>query len=400
MDAIKQAVILAGGEGKRLRPFTLNNPKPMVPVLGKPFLEHLILLLKKNGIKEVLILTGYLGEKIRNYFGDGLKLGIKIKYSHTPFKNERGEENESGLRLKNAKNLIDDKFLLLYCDNYWPLQLEKLEKFYDDHQADVLITAYSNKDNSTKNNILVDKSGYVEKYDRSRQEAGLNGVDIGFFIINKKVLSLLPSGNCQFERDVLPQLVLSRNLAGYLSENKYYSIGDPERVKITEKFLMPKKVIFLDRDGVINKKASKADYVKNWSEFEFLPGAVEAIKNLTKKGYDIHLITNQPGVARGLMAKQDLDLIHQKMQEELEKNGGKIKAIYTCLHGWDDGCDCRKPKPGLFFQAANENHFDLSKAVFIGDDERDIQAGEVAGCRTILVDSKIGLLEAIKHISD
>lgn len=400
MGIIKQAVILAGGEGRRLRPFTLNNPKPMVPVLGKPFLEHLILLLKKNGIKEVVILTGYFGEKIKNYFGDGSNFRIKIKYSYMPFENEKGEENESGLRLKNAQDLLDEKFLLMYCDNYWPLQLEKLEKFYEGHKTDVLVTIYSNKDNSTKNNIFVGENGYVERYDKSRKEENLNGVDIGFFIIDKKVLDLLPDYNSQFERDVLPALVLQKNVSGYLTDNKYYSISDMERVKIAEKFLAPQKAVFLDRDGVINRKAPKADYIKKWEEFEFLPGAVKAIKNLTSEGYEIYLITNQPGIARGVMTKQDLDLIHQKIQEELEKNGGKIKSIYACLHNWDEQCECRKPKPGLLFQAARENCIDLTKAVFVGDDERDMQAGEAAGCKTILVNPEVGLFEAMKHIID
>lgn len=395
---IRQAVILAGGRGERLKPFTNNNPKPMILTNGKPFLEHLIELLKENKIKEVVILIGYLGEKIENYFGDGSKLGIKIKYSYTPFENERGEENESGIRLKNAEHLLDEHFLLMYCDNYWPLKLEKLEEFCNNHKTDILTTIYSNKDNSTKNNVLVDESEYVIKYDRSRQEAGLNGVDIGFFIINKKVLDLLPNHNSHFEKDILPQLIFKKQVSGYLTDHKYYSIGDPERVKLTEIFLAPKKVIFLDRDGVINKKPPKADYVKNWSEFEFLPGAVEAIKNLTKNGHDIYLITNQPGVAKGVMTKQDLDLIHQKMQKELKKNNGKIKAIYACLHNWDEGCECRKPKPGLLFQAAAENHLDLTKSIFIGDDERDIQTGQAAGCKTILVNPAVGLPGAIKHI--
>src|SRR3989344_6445756 len=99
MINIKQAVILAGGEGKRLLPFTLKNPKPMVLINGKPFLKHLINLLKENDIKEVVILTGYLGNKIEEYFGNGIKFGLQIKYSFTPFKNEAGQENESGLRL-------------------------------------------------------------------------------------------------------------------------------------------------------------------------------------------------------------------------------------------------------------------------------------------------------------
>jgi D-glycero-D-manno-heptose 1,7-bisphosphate phosphatase len=398
MDKIKQAVILAGGQGKRLRPFTENNPKPMAPVLGKPFLEHLILMLRENKIKEVVILTGYLGEKIKDYFKDGSNLGINIKYSHTPFENEQGQENESGLRLKNAKDLLDEHFLLMYCDNYWPLQIEKLEEFYNSHNADILTTIYSNKDNSTKNNVLVDSSSYVEKYDRERQDAGLNGLDIGFFIINKKVLDLLPEGNSHFEKDILPKLVSEKKVAGFLTDHKYYSISDQERLKATEKFLQPKKTIFLDRDGVINKKALQANYIKNWQEFEFLPEAIDSIKQLTENGYDIYLITNQPGIARGSFTKQDLDLTHQKMQEEIEKQGGKIKTIYACLHNWDEGCECRKPKPGLLFQAAKENHLDLTKAIFVGDDPRDVEAGQLAGCKTILVNPEVGVKEAIKHI--
>jgi len=398
MSAIKQAVILAGGQGKRLRPFTDTNPKPMVPVFGKPFLEHLILLLKKNGIQELVILTGYLGEKIKDYFGDGLKFGIKIKYSHTPFKNEKGEENESGLRLKNAQNLLDEEFLLMYCDNFWPLQLEKLENFYRKLKADVLVTVYSNKDSSTKNNISIASSGFVARYDRGRQSAGLNGVDIGFFLMNKNVLGLLPESNSHFERDVLPQLISKKRVSGYLTDHKYYSISDWERLKEAEKFLAPKKVIFLDRDGVINEKPKKADYVKNWSEFKFLPWVLQSFETLCQKGYDIYVITNQPGIARRMMTKDDLDLIHQKMEEEFKKNNAKIKGIYCCIHGWGDDCECRKPKPGLLFQAARENYLNLTESIFIGDDERDVQAGQLAGCKTILADDKKNILEIVKEI--
>lgn len=394
---IKQAVILAGGRGERLRPFTDNNPKPMIPINGKPFLEHLIELLKENKIKEVVILTGYLGEKIKDYFGDGSRFGVNIKYSFTPFLDESGIENESGLRIKNAQYLLDDVFLLMYCDNYWPIQIRKLKKFYDKHKTDALVTVYSNKDNSTKNNILVD-NGIVKKYDRTKREKDLNGVEIGFFILNKKILDLIPKDNCHFERDILPQLISKKQVSGYLTDHKYYSISDLERAKLAEKFLAPKKVIFLDRDGVINKKPPKADYVKNWSEFEFLPGAVEALKVLCQKRYDIYLVTNQPGIARRMMVKEDLDLIHRKMEKELKKNNAKIEGIYCCLHGWNDGCECRKPKPGLLFKAAREHYLDLTKSIFIGDGERDIQAGEAAGCKTILIDNKKNLLEIVKQI--
>lgn len=242
MDKIKslkitQAVILAGGAGTRLKPFTLKNPKPMVPINKKPFLEHLINLLKKNGIKEVIILTGYLGEKINRYFGDGKNFGVKIKYSYTPFRDFFGVELTSGLRILNAHELLKNNFLLLYCDNYLPFNLEKLVKIYTDQKADVLITAYSNLDNSTKCNVLISRKGFVRKYDKSRKGNNLNGVDIGYMIVNKNVLSLLPSGNSKFEDVIFPKLIAKKKLAGFLTDEKYFSIGDADRVKITASFL-------------------------------------------------------------------------------------------------------------------------------------------------------------------
>ena len=398
MINVTQAVILAGGEGKRLRPFTLNNPKPLVPINGKPFLKHLIMLLKENDIREVVILTGYLGERVEKYFKNGSELGIKIKYSHTSFLNKKGQENKSGLRIKNAEELLDNFFLLLYCDNYWPLDLKKLVDFYDKHPSDVLTTIYSNKDNSTKNNIFVDQDGYVIKYDKERKEQNLNGVDIGFFIVNKKVLNLLPSYNSIFETVVLSNLIKQKRLSGFVTDQKYYSISDMKRVRITEKFLTPKKIVFLDRDGVINKRPQKTDYVKKWKEFKFLPGVIQAITLLNDKGYKIFIISNQPGIARGVVSEKNLSLIHRNMKMQLNKHGAKIDGIYVCPHGWDEGCDCRKPKPGMLLQASREHFIDLTKSIFIGDDERDKQAGDTVGCKTILISEENSFLKIAKEI--
>ncbi|MCK4490980.1 MAG: HAD-IIIA family hydrolase, partial [Candidatus Altiarchaeales archaeon] len=133
-------------------------------------------------------------------------------------------------------------------------------------------------------------------------------------------------------------------------------------------------------------------------EFEFLPGAIEAIKLLTENHYDIYIITNQAGIARGMMTEQDLQEIHKKIDEQLEKHHAKINGIYYCPHGWDEGCECRKPNPGMFFQAAREHHLDLTTAIFIGDDERDHQAGEAAGCKTILVTPEYNLLQIVNSL--
>src|SRR5579872_486054 len=121
---IKQAVILTGGQGLRLRPLTLTTPKPLIPIHGKPFVQYLVELLKANGIKKIVFLTGYLGEQIEEYFGDGKKFGVQITYSHLPI------EFDTGARIKVAKKVFEDTFLLLYCDNYWPLNLKELTAFY------------------------------------------------------------------------------------------------------------------------------------------------------------------------------------------------------------------------------------------------------------------------------
>ena len=194
------------------------------------------------------------------------------------------------------------------------------------------------------------------------------------------------------------EFIVKRKLSGYLTDVKYYSISDMERVKITEKYLAPKKVVFLDRDGVINKRPRKAGYVKTWAEFEFLPRSIEAIKLLKREGYKLFIISNQPGIARGKMSKKDLDVIHKKMQQELKKNDAKLDGIYFCPHGWNDGCSCRKPKPGLLLQASREHLIDLTKTILIGDDERDIMAGETVGCKTFLIDKRNNLLSIVKKL--
>lgn len=391
MVNVNQAVILAGGIGTRLRPLTYTTPKPMVLVNNRPFLEYLIDLLKQNGISEVVLLLGYLHEKIVEHFGDGSNFGINIKYSI-------GDVSfETGKRIKDAENLMQDHFLLMYCDNYWPLNLQRLVELHDKNQTAATVTVYTNKDGITRNNMYVDENGYVVKYDKSRKDKNLNGVEIGFFILDKKVLDLMPDDNFSFEKVVLPQLIEKHQLSGYLTDHRYYSIGSLERISKTEKFLQPKKIIFLDRDGVINKKAPEAEYVKLWDEFEFLPGAIEAMALLAQNNYKIFIISNQAGIARGAMTEQDLKEIHGNMEKELEKHNVKIEKIYYCPHGWDDGCECRKPKPGMLFQAAREYDLDLSKSLFIGDDERDLQAGNAAGCRTLLVDSEFSLLRAVKE---
>ena len=388
---LSQAVILAGGRGTRLKPLTDTMPKPMVIFHGKPFLEYLINNLYEQGISKIVLLLGYLPAVIKDYFGNGDRFGVHIDYSITDV------DNNTGRRMKLAEPFMDDYFLFMYCDNYWPLRLNEMLDEYNKMGVDGQLTIYSNKDNYTKDNVIIDQQRLIQKYDNSRTGPNLKGVDIGYAIFKKSVLDFLSKDNILFESTVYPHLTDANQLSGYITDHRYYSVGSFERLEKTEKFLERGPTIILDRDGVLNKKAPKAEYIAQWSEFEWLPGAKEALALLKQSNYRIIIITNQAGINRGLMTNADLMDIHEKMKREATEAGGDIDAIYYCPHGWDENCDCRKPKPGMFFQAQHDFHLDLTRTYFVGDDERDEMAGKAAGCPTILVSDNYPLLSAVKE---
>lgn len=144
------------------------------------------------------------------------------------------------------------------------------------------------------------------------------------------------------------------------------------------------KIIFLDRDGVINEDPGVGAYVTRWEDFRFIEGAVEAIRTLTEARYKIYVISNQRGVGRGLFTQAALDRITERMLAKIEKSGGKVAGVFYCTHR-EDNCDCRKPKAGLFKQAVGELRGAFKDTYFIGDDKRDIEAGRNLGCKTVLV---------------
>jgi histidinol-phosphate phosphatase family protein len=141
--------------------------------------------------------------------------------------------------------------------------------------------------------------------------------------------------------------------------------------------------IFLDRDGVLNE--NRADYVRAWDEFVFLPGTFAAMRALALLGAPIVVVSNQAGVGRGLIPRWRVDEIHQRMSEEIVRQGARIERILWCPHTTADDCACRKPKPGMLLRAAEQLGIDLAASVFVGDAETDIEAGRMAGCRTVLV---------------
>lgn len=151
--------------------------------------------------------------------------------------------------------------------------------------------------------------------------------------------------------------------------------------------------IFIDRDGVINCRR-RGDYVLDWSQFVFLPGIRAALKQLASLGVPIIIISNQAAVGKGLLDPARLREITAKMHQALLEDGTSLAAVYYCIHRADENCLCRKPKPALLQAAAGDFNIDLSRSVFIGDSDTDVQAARAAGCAPVLFGSDIGLPSA------
>ena len=155
-----------------------------------------------------------------------------------------------------------------------------------------------------------------------------------------------------------------------------------------------RKVVFLDRDGTINRDSH--NYIKGREEFEFLPGSLDAIKNLTRNGFVNVVITNQSAVPRKLISQDELEFVHSMMIETVARDGGEIKDVFYCPHMPAENCDCRKPEPGLIYQARDKYGIDLRETVMVGDSAKDIECARRAGCGwAVLV--KSGIKEGVEE---
>jgi NDP-sugar pyrophosphorylase family protein len=218
----RQAVILAGGRGTRLGPLTQRLPKPMVPVGDRPFLEHVVELLRDEGFDRLLLLLGYLPDAIRDHFGDGTGMGVRIDYSVTD------PDRETSHRMRAAAAQLDPRFLLVYGDNYWPMSFAPMWERYTADEARAMITVYANRDGFARDSVRVGPDGRVEVFDRSRTTPGLAGVEISYAILERSVLDLLPEHDEPFEQAVYPRLVERGELHAFVTERRYYDVGTPE----------------------------------------------------------------------------------------------------------------------------------------------------------------------------
>ena len=378
MTAPQQAVILCGGLGSRLRPLTDNLPKPMVPVNGRPFLAYLVQELREQGIRRVLLLTGYRGEMISGYFGDGERAGVEITYSHGPV------EWETGRRVWEARDQLEAGFLLLYSDNYVPFSREKLHAFHSARDAVVSLLVQP-KANA---NIRLRSDGMVDLYDPSRTAPGLEYVEIGYMSTRRDaLLAGMDDPDASFSV-TLRGLAAKGQLAGLVSRDPYHSISDIERLRLTERYLSSKRILLIDRDGTINARPPRAEYVTSWEKFHWIDDTVEAMRQLAARGFRFIVLSNQAGIARQLLDARAVDAINARMCEELGRLGVEVLSVYVCPHHWDDGCSCRKPAPGMFFRASEEHHLRLNRTMYVGDDTRDSTAAYNAECVGVLIGSE------------
>jgi len=237
---IRQAVILAGGRGERLRPLTDSIPKCMAPINGIPFLDYLIHSVMSVSIPQILILVGYKGEVIKERYGNSLSNKLKITYSTDQV------EVQTGRRVLNAYELLDDYFILLYGDNYWPIQIDQMLDLYNRKQVMVSTTVFSNKNGTGEygfeNNVEVGDDHMVKLYDKQRKSSGANGVDIGYFIVDKRAMDPKIRGNISFEQDILPELISQRQLAAYVTDTQYYYITNMDTLKKFESVVIEQKL--------------------------------------------------------------------------------------------------------------------------------------------------------------
>jgi len=229
-----QAVILAGGLGTRLKPLTEQIPKVMIPVNGKPFLLHLLKLLKSQGIYDVILCIGYLGKQVKDFFRDGHIFGIRIRYSE-----EKEKLLGTGGALKQAQALLDDHFFILNGDTYLSIKYRKVEDSFIKCGKKALMVVYDNKeDTSVKNNVQLDNDLVVMKYDKERLDPNLKYAEAGVLVLSQGVLGFMEDGcSVSLERGLYSTLIQQRELAALVTQQRFYDIGTPKQLRIFEEFL-------------------------------------------------------------------------------------------------------------------------------------------------------------------
>ena len=224
-----QAVILAGGLGTRLRPITERIPKPMIEIGGEPFLARMVRWLAQHDFRRLLILLGYRGEMVSDFFGDGSRYGVSIDYS-----TEQPSPLGTGGALRNALEKLEDDFVLLYGDSYLPIDYRPAVDDFRQAACRGLLVVYDNHgaDTGVLNNVAVDSEGWVTRYAKGQGGSDLRYVEAGVLCFRKEAFAQLPKGqSISLEQEIFPQLVADRQLRAYVTAQRFFDIGTPQRLE-------------------------------------------------------------------------------------------------------------------------------------------------------------------------
>lgn len=390
---IRQAIVLAGGLGTRLRESIGEFPKPLAPINGKPFLSHVFKYLQKNGINKVVLSVGYKWELIKEEYGNQWN-DIKIEYA---VENER---LGTGGAIKLAMSKIDvEDFYVLNGDTLFDVNLLTLEHFHFSKKAQCTlalkglyrVSRYGSVELNNKKVLRFEEKQY-------RERSLING---GIYCLNKSILNDFPDSDIfSFESDYLEKNTGDKEIYGELFDSYFIDIGIPEDYKAFEDKIikelepLPKFnelpidkswTLFLDRDGVFNHQIIN-DYVKQVHELKIIDGVPQAISDFTKLFGRLLVVTNQQGVGKGVMTVDDLDHLNGYIVNLCETYGGRIDKIYFAPQLREENSNYRKNGTGMGLHAKFDfPDIDFKKSILIGDSESDIEFGTKLGMKTVML---------------
>ena len=400
-----KAVIQAGGKGTRISEITGDViPKPMLEISGYPILYHQMMNLKKNGITDITVIIGHLGNVIKDYFGDGKQFGLNISYVEEDPQKPLGTAGS----LYFLKDKLKENFVFLLADVFIDIDFEKMELYHIANNADVTLLTHPNG-HPFDSDLVVEEGGVVKAFDYKSNDRTTynykNLVNAGVMIFSPSIFKYLTElKKYNYEKDIIVPLINEGKVVSYKSSEYAKDMGTPERYRRVQEdynsgicdaknLANKQKAIFLDRDGTINEYVG---FLRKEEDFRLIPGVSEAIKKINNSGYLAIVVTNQPVIARGEVTEEELEEIHKKMETLLGLDGAYIDDIYYCPHHPDKGfegeipelkieCDCRKPKTGMLEKAAREHNINLSSSIMIGDSTLDIKMAENAGMQSVLL---------------
>ena len=403
---MKQLVILAGGKGTRLKDRLGDLPKPMIPIAGKPLLEHQIELARAHGFTDVLLFVHYRADLIQEHLGDGSRLGLRLKYIV-----ETEPLGTAGATLAGFDQLAD-RFAMMYGDTMVNIDLTRLWNAHESSGADATLFLHPNNHPLDSDLVEMDAADWVTAFHNrphSTEKFFQNLVNAGLYVFEKRALQPWRENKqpMDFGKDLFPAMLRrGAKLLGYNSPEFIKDIGTPARYDwvcgqydagiIQRSTLAVKQpAVFLDRDGTLVKEVS-AQGLRHIDELELLPGVAEAVHELNHAGLRAVLVTNQPVIAKGFITEADLQLIHNKLETLLGREHAFLDRIYFCPHHPEKGfpgeraelkinCDCRKPGPGMLLQAQRDLNIDFAQSWMIGDTTIDVQTARHAGVKSILV---------------